>query len=384
MINCSDLLQKLIQFKTITPHDKQCFEFLKEILESMGFVVEIVEFTQDGYAPVKNLYAKKGIGGKNFCFAGHIDVVPTGDITKWSCDPFTGTIKDNMIYGRGVVDMKGAIAAFIHVLSRTVDEGNILGEHSISMLLTADEEGIAVNGIKKMVDWLSKKNEHIDFCLIGEPTSHHHIGDTIKIGARGSVTVHIEVFGKQGHVAYHEQTRNPIPILANIIEALSDKSFDNGNIFFQPSNLEFTNVVVGNIAENIVPQSAKGQCNVRFGNMHTAEDIVRTVKEVCSQYTEDYDITFHSSGEAFVTAHEEILHFAVESIREIQGFNPAVNTLGGTSDARFLAKFCPVIELGLLNQTAHQIDEHASLQDIDQLINIYDLILKKWHKHIAP
>jgi len=373
-----ELLQKLIKFKSVTPLDDGCIEFLKELLQSLNFECHIVEFHEEGFESVKNLYARLGKNGKNFCFAGHIDVVPSGKESAWIADPFSGININEIIYGRGAVDMKGAIAAFIEAIQRNIENGIISDGNSISLLITADEEGIAINGIKKMIPWLKNKNEKIDVCVIGEPTSNIHVGDVIKIGARGSINITIEVLGKQGHVAYHHLAENPINKLADIIKELELIKFDEGNIYFEPSNLEFTNLFVENEAVNMIPRSAIARCNIRFGNMHTAEGLSKTIEDICRKYTENFNLEWHSSGEAFITDYEGLAPIVSEAIKEVTGIDAQINTLGGTSDARFLTEYCSTVELGLLNSTAHQINESVSLRDMEILINIYVKILSKY------
>ena len=371
MNNVVKLLQDLIKFETVTPKDCGSLDFLKDILSKIGFSCHIVKFSEEGYDDVLNLYARLGEKGINLCFAGHIDVVPCGNQKHWDHPPFECHVSDDIVYGRGVVDMKGTIAAFIGAVDKFIKEDKM--EHnSISFLITGDEEGIAVNGTKKMLRWLEDRGEIIDYCIIGEPTSKDKVGDTIKVGARGSITTNIEVFGKQGHVAYHEIADNPVPKLASIIAALKELYLDDGNEYFQPSNLEFTNIFInGGTAENLIPASASVQFNIRFGNMHSADNLSKLVHNVCSRYAEEFKISWHSSGEAFVTTHDSILPIVVESIKKETGIIPNVNTLGGTSDARFMANKFQVLEIGLLNKTAHKVNEHASISDLKSITNIY-------------
>ncbi len=372
------LLQELIRFKSITPFDDGSMEFIKNLLTELGFVCKIVKFQDEGSEEVLNLYAKLGSKGFNFCFAGHVDVVPSGNPKNWSHDPFAGIAIDGSIYGRGAVDMKGAIAAFIEAVHRASENHSLNNENSISILLTSDEEGIAVDGIKKMIPWLNKHNEKIDACIIGEPTSSKKIGDTIKIGARGSINFTIEIFGKQGHVAYNQFTENPIPILSKIINELKAITLDQGDIYFQPSNLEFTNLFVANNAENVVPASAIANCNIRFGRAHTADSLVTLVNSICNKYTEKFHLSWRGSGEAFLTNHDTMIPKVTEAVFEVMGIKPDVNTFGGTSDARFLTTYCPVVELGLLNDTAHKIDEMVTIEDLENLTQIYLRVLKKF------
>ena len=373
----SKLLKELINFKSITPNDDGCLSFLKELLEGLGFECHLIEFHEEGLDDVKNLYARLGKNGINFCFAGHIDVVPAGNETLWKVPPFSGAIIDDVLYGRGAVDMKGALAAFISVLATSIKSGTLNSNNSVSFLITADEEGIALNGTKKMIPWLEAHNEKIDWCIIGEPTSAINVGDTIKIGARGSITLTIEVMGKQGHVAYHELADNPITTLTNIIKELKETSLDDGNLYFQPSNLEFTDLFVGNEVENLIPGAASARCNIRFGNMHTAKSLASWAESICKKHTKNFKIKWHSSGEAFLTNHDKLAPLVATAIKEVANIEPKINTLGGTSDARFLTNYCPTVELGLLNKTAHQVNESVSLADLNMLCKIYQRILHR-------
>ena len=312
------------------------------------------------------------------CFAGHADVVPVGDVSKWKYDPFLGQIQDGIIYGRGAVDMKGAIAAFIHAVNKikASEDLNVFKKHkAISLLITCDEEGDAINGTKPMLEWLDVKREKINMCIIGEPVSDAKVGDTIKIGARGSANFKLTVYGKQGHVAYNQFTCNPIPELAALIQHLYNHKIDRGSRLFEPSNLEFTSLGTSDSAENVIPYSAHAYFNVRFGEAHTAFSIKKELQKICEYFNIRFDLKCLSSSETFVSQHELVSQLASDSVAKVCGYTPCINTKGGTSDGRFIHQYCPVIELGLLSATAHQIDEHVSIEDLEKLSLIYQDII---------
>ncbi len=353
----------------MTPKDDGAMNLVKTILEGIGFSVKIIHFGE-GDERVLNLYAKFGNVGKNICFAGHVDVVPAGD--GWSYDPFFGHVENGKLYGRGAVDMKGAIAAAIHAAGSIIKNR---ADITISFLLTGDEEGIAINGTKKMLNWLLQQNEKIDVCILGEPTSHTMLCDTIKVGARGSITFDLVVYGEQGHVAYEHL--NPIDIMAQIALELTNYSFDDGDELFQDSNLEFTSLVSDSKAENLVPNVAMARFNVRFPISRTAANIAELVTNICKKCYNNVDLKWHSSGEAFLAEHAGISRVASDAIEAVMGFRPKINTFGGTSDARFIINHCKeVIELGLFTRMAHRVDEYAKISDIEKLSEIYLRILE--------
>ncbi len=366
-----EILQRLIMCKSITPNDDGVMNIIKTILEGIGFSVEIISFGEEGER-VLNLYAKFGTGDLNICFAGHVDVVPTGE--GWSHDPFAAHIEDGKLYGRGAVDMKGAIAAAICAVDLAI-KGGLKDGVAISFLLTGDEEGMAVNGIKKMVNWLSESGERIDVCILGEPTSDKILCDTIKVGARGSITFDLIVNGKQGHVAYEHI--NPIDIMAEIVSKLTNYDFNDGDTLFQDSSLEFTSLISDSKAENLVPNTAKARFNVRFPISKTAADVANLVLSICKECCDDIELSWHSSGEAFLASHENISQIAISAVDSVLGFKPKVNTFGGTSDARFIIKYCfEVMELGLFTKMAHGFDEYVKISDVEKLSKVYLKILE--------
>ncbi len=370
--------QQLIQCPSITPHEGGAISLLTETLKTLGFEIHKLRFEDDNSAPVENLYARLGTQGPCLCFAGHTDVVPTGEKSQWKVDPFAGEIIDGQVYGRGAVDMKGAIACFVAALAEFIDHHNGSPPYSISMLITGDEEGPAINGTKKVLKWLENRGEKIDACLVGEPTSQKFVGDTVKIGRRGSMGGNIQVLGTQGHVAYPEQADNPIYRLLDFLNAIKAKTLDTGTEFFAPSNLEITSIDVGNEATNIIPASATAQFNIRFNDTHTGSSLKQWMEQTAAQTAGDHKLNLHISGEAFRTNPGAMQDLVTQSIRDVTGTTPTISTSGGTSDARFIHHYCPVVELGLLNATAHQINERVAVKDLEQLTKIYAKILHQF------
>ena len=368
-------LQNLISCKSITPNDDGALPLLKSKLEELGFSCHLLIFEEAGYEPVMNLYARYGTDAPNLCFAGHTDVVPTGDITLWSHNPFSGIIDQEYLYGRGAVDMKGAIAAF---LGATKDFIKQQFSGSISFLITGDEEDIAINGTPKLLDWLKQKEESIDYCIVGEPTNPEKLGEMIKIGRRGSITFNLTVNGKQGHVAYPHNAINPITILTNILKELVDLKLDQGNEYFQPSNLEIVNLDVGNTADNVIPEQASAQFNIRFNDLHDSNSLIKKIDHICNQHTESYKLANRVSGESFITKPSAFTEQMKSSVEKIMNITPEYSTTGGTSDARFIKNICPVLEFGLINKTAHKIDEKICINDVANLQQIYYSMLEKF------
>lgn len=364
------LAQDLIKFPSITPTDAGIIDFLINLLEAHNFICQKLV-----YDDVTNLYARSGNSEPNVCFAGHTDVVPVGG--QWSVDPFEAVIKENKLIGRGVVDMKGAIAAFISAAIEFIHTNkNFKG--SISFLITGDEEGPATNGTKKVLEHLSLRGEKIDACIVGEPTSVKIVGDMIKYGRRGSISFHLKVLGKQGHVAYPHLADNPIDKLVDILNSLKSLKLDDGNEDFSPSNLEITNVVVNNPTGNVIPGKAEAFFNIRYNNIHSAESIINKIKEVCGEY----DLESKISAEAFLGNKDSpLIKDLISAIKKVRNIDPEISTTGGTSDARFIKNYAPVVELGLLNKTAHQVDEQAEIDDILELKKIYICFLESYYKN---
>jgi succinyl-diaminopimelate desuccinylase len=365
MIDSIKLSQELIRCKSVTPIDDGAIDLLISYLEPLGFKCHKLEFSDAGSEPVVNLYARLGTTGKNFCFAGHTDVVPTGD--GWQHDPFAAIIENGVLYGRGAVDMKPAIAAFIAASAEYVQEN----KNSISLLITGDEEGDAVNGTPKLLDWLRENNEQIDACIVGEPTNPETVGEMIKIGRRGSVNFALTVQGKQGHVAYPHNAENPFPALTAILAKLQSHDFADSNEFFAASNLEVTAIHSDNGASNVIPATARSNLNIRFNDTHTSAELIEFVEEICNSVTDDYELSYRVSGESFIGDAADLAQIVSSAVRKVTNHTPTLSTEGGTSDARFIKNICPVVEFGLINKTAHQKDEHVATADITTLQQVY-------------
>ena len=381
-INELKLAKKLIKFPSVTPRDAGAIKFLSKQLKLLGFTCKILEFKDKRSEPIKNLYARFGNKSPNLCYAGHTDVVPPGNIKDWTVNPFKPSVKKKHLIGRGANDMKSSIACFVSAVSKFLKKGKFNG--SISFLITGDEEGFAINGTKKVVDYLKKRKEKIDFCIVGEPTNPNKLGEMIKIGRRGSLTGKIEVLGTQGHVAYPHLSNNPINTLVSICKKLKEKKLDKGNKNFQPSNLEFTAINVDNKAHNVIPSRAKAQFNIRYNNYHNADSlkkkIISVVKNNCKINKSKFKIEFIVNGESFLTKPEKTIFMARKVIKKITKITPRFSTTGGTSDARFIRKIAPCLEFGLVNKTMHKVDECVSLSDLKKLTKIYLNILEEYFR----
>lgn len=369
------LARALIQCPSVTPDDGGTLDVLQGALETLGFVCTRLVFSEPGTPDVDNLYARRGNAEPNFCFAGHTDVVPTGDRDGWSVDPFAGELADGMLLGRGAADMKGAIAAFVAAVARHVETGAEGG--SISLLITGDEEGPSINGTIKVLNWLREQGEALSVCLVGEPTNPTVLGEMIKIGRRGSLSGALTVRGTQGHAAYPQLADNPIPRLLRILGRLTGRNLDDGTDYFQPSNLEITSIDVGNPAVNVIPGAASTQFNLRFNDQHTGDDLKTWIRDACEQEGADYELNFQPSSEPFVTPPGALSDTLTAAIEEVTGRTPELSTTGGTSDARFIKDHCPVAEFGLMSQTMHKVDECTSLDDLENLARIYAAVLRR-------
>jgi succinyl-diaminopimelate desuccinylase len=342
-----------------------------------------MEFQEKGTVKIKNLYAKIGNSSPNLCFAGHTDVVPVGDLKSWTVNPFGGVIKNQKLIGRGVSDMKGSIACFIAAVSEFLKK-NKKQKGSISFLITGDEETIAINGTKKVIEKLIQKKEKIDFCIVGEPTNESKLGEMIKIGRRGSMTGHLTIVGTQGHVAYPHASNNPSTIIVEVLNKIKKLKLDNGNKDFEPSNLEVTKITIDNTADNVIPAEAKASFNIRFNNLHTSTSLKKKFNKIFSSITKkskaSYKIKYHVSGESFLTRPNKTVYMIKNVIKKNTKINPILSTSGGTSDARFIKKIAPCIEFGLIAKTIHQVDEMAKIADLKKLKNIYLDILVNYFK----
>lgn len=370
------LAQALIRCPSVTPADAGALDVLAEPLRAMGFNCHRLHFEEAGTPPVDNLYARLGDGGRHFCFAGHTDVVPVGDLKGWTVDPFAAEIKDGVLFGRGATDMKGAISAFVSAVQSFLADlkGNPL-PGSISLLITGDEEGPAINGTRKMLDWLASQGETIDYCLVGEPTNPTKLGEMAKIGRRGSLNATLTVLGAQGHVAYPHLADNPLPRLVRLLNALDQEALDEGTDHFQPSNLEITTIDTGNQATNVIPATASARFNIRFNTCHTGESLTQFLSDRLTAIDPRHQLDIRVSGDAFLTAPGPFTELIADAVAGETGAKPALTTTGGTSDARFIKNVCPVAEFGLISQTMHKIDERVTIADLQALARIYRSVL---------
>ena len=372
------LAKDLIRKPSITPRDAGAINLLAKNLRSIGFNCKIINFKN-----VKNLYAKLGKSSPNFCYAGHTDVVPPGNIKNWTSNPFKPIVKNNKLIGRGANDMKASIACFVAAVSRFLNRNkNFKG--SISLLITGDEEGIAVNGTKRVVKYLKRKKEKINFCIVGEPTNPNKLGEMIKIGRRGSLTGRLTIIGSQGHVAYPHRANNPSNTLIKILKRIKDLKLDRGTKNFQPSNLEITKINIDNHADNVIPGSAEAVFNIRFNDKHSSSSLKRKLnkifKAVCKTNKSRLRVNYEVSGEAFLTKPNKTTYLVQNIIKKITGLKPKLSTSGGTSDARFIKNISPCLEFGLVGKTMHKIDESVSVSDLKKLTKIYENILVSYFK----
>ena len=375
------LAKELIKFPSITPVDAGVMKFLEKKLKKLGFKTKILEFKEKNFKPVKNLYARLGTKGPNFCYAGHLDVVPPGNIKDWTINPFRPSVKNGHLIGRGANDMKSSIASFVSAVSRFLNENkNFNG--SISLLITGDEEGDAVNGTRKVVEYLLKKREKINFCLVGEPTNPNKLGEMIKIGRRGSLTGKLKIFGLQGHVAYPHRANNPSTTIIEILKKIKEIRFDKGTKDFQATNLEVTKINIDNKADNVIPATAEASFNIRFNNKHSSVSIKKKLNKIFSKISKKnkarYKVEYKVSGEAFLTKANKTTFMVQKVIKKITKIKPKLSTTGGTSDLRFIRKISPGLEFGLVGKTMHKVDEAVSIKDLNNLTKIYKNILKNY------
>jgi succinyl-diaminopimelate desuccinylase len=359
----------LIRCNSVTPEDGGAIGTLAAMLERLGFTCHELTFDSSGPA-IRNLYARLGDSVPNFCFAGHTDVVPPGQ--GWTVDPFGAQVIDGKLFGRGAVDMKGAIAAFVAAVARF---GKPAG--SISFLITGDEEGPAVDGTVKVLDWLAARGETLDCCLVGEPTNPRRLGEAMKIGRRGSMNTRLTVFGTQGHAAYPHLADNPIPRLLAILNKVTEKPLDQGSEHFEASTLALTTVDVGNPATNVIPATARAGFNIRFNDLHSGAKLQEWIKGIVAEVGGETELSFEVSGESFLTQPGALSQSVADAIRTVTGLEAELSTSGGTSDARFIKNACPVVEFGLVNQTMHKSDEHVPVAHLEQLTEIYRAVLDR-------
>lgn len=374
------LTRDLIRCPSVTPADAGALGVLERALKAAGFETHRLIFSAPGTPDIDNLFAKIGAGRPHLAFAGHTDVVPTGDVAHWRFDPFSGEIAEGRIFGRGASDMKGAIAAFVAAtLSVIAARGAPKG--AISLLITGDEEGPSINGTAKLLDWAKARGEVFDHCIVGEPTNVSALGDTIKIGRRGSLNGTIRVIGKQGHAAYPRRAENPAPVIARIVAALSAHEFDRGTQHFERSNLEVTSIDVGNPATNVIPAEARAQFNIRFNDAWTLATLQERIRAVIAEAAGATNVEVEflpSNAVSFLTQPGDFTDLVARAVKDVTGVTPELSTSGGTSDARFITRDCPVVEFGLVNETIHAVDENARVEDIDALTAVYRRIIESY------
>jgi succinyl-diaminopimelate desuccinylase len=382
MTDALSIARDLLRCRSVTPADAGALGVLESLLKAAGFEVQRVTFSEPGAADIDNLYARIGTSAPHLAFAGHTDVVPAGDETAWSHGAFAGEVKDGWLYGRGAVDMKGGIACSVAAVLQYLAAHGGRPKGSISFLITGDEEDIAVNGTIKLLPWVIARGEKFDHCVLGEPSNLEQIGDCIKIGRRGSLSGTLIVDGIQGHVAYPQRAANPVPDIAALIVALTEEPLDHGSAAFQPSNLEFTSVDVGNRATNVIPAEARARFNIRFNDHHDQASLRALVEQrmtkACGNRIRAWIEWQPSNSNVFVTKPGAFTDLAVAAIQEVTGRKPELSTSGGTSDARFITSHCPVIEFGLVGQTMHQIDERTAVADLETLTRIYRGLLERY------
>ena len=380
-INDIQLAKELIKFPTVTPVDAGIMKFLEKKLTSIGFKTKILEFKDRNSKPVKNIYARIGTKSPNFCYAGHVDVVPPGNIKNWSSHPFKPTIKNGRLIGRGSSDMKTSVASFISAVNEFLNKKKKFNG-SISLLITGDEEGVAINGTKKVVEYLIKKKEKINFCLVGEPTNPSQMGEMIKIGRRGSITGYLNIFGKMGHVAYNHKAINPSTCIIDILKSLKKIKLDSGSKNFQASNLEITKISINNDADNVIPGDAKATFNIRFNDKHNSTSLKKKlnflIKKICKKYKCKFKIEYMISGESFITKPNKITFMIKKIIKKNTRVNTKLSTSGGTSDARFIRKISPCLEFGMVGASMHQVDENIKIKDLKTLTKIHREILDQF------
>ncbi len=376
------LTRDLVRCPSITPQEGGALDYLEEMLSQAGFTCHRLPFSDSDTPDVDNLYARIGHSAPHLCFAGHSDVVPPGDEADWTYPPFAGEVHDGVLYGRGSADMKGGIACFIAATARYLQRHGLPKAGSISFLITGDEEGPAINGTSKMLDWLEQANEVPDHCVVGEPSNPEKVGQAIKIGRRGSLNGWLTIEGKQGHAAYPHLANNPIPGLLRVLSALLAEPLDTGTAHFAPSNLEITSIDVDNPTVNVIPARARAQFNIRFNDRHSGHSLMRLLHRKVSAALEGnnlaFKLDFQLSGESFLTQPGPLIDTMSKAIREITGRTPELSTGGGTSDARFITRLCPVIEFGLVNATIHKVDEQVPVADLELLTKIFERFLSNY------
>lgn len=375
-VDSLELARALIRCPSVTPEDGGALGVLADALSGLGFRCDRLTFSEDGTPDVGNLFARFGTGGPHLCFAGHTDVVPVGDESAWTADPFGAEIRGETLYGRGAADMKGAVAAFVGAASRFLAARGAGFDGSISLMITGDEEGPAINGTAKMLAWLAERGEVPDSCLIGEPTNPDRLGEAVKIGRRGSLAARISVSGVQGHTAYPHLADNPLPRLVRMLSALAGARLDEGTEHFQPSDLQITTIDVGNPAANVIPAAGSAAFNIRFNDLHSGASLKRWIEDRLAEAGGGSALDVHVSGEAFLTPPGRFTRLLARAVEAKTGAAPELGTAGGTSDARFVKDYCEVAEFGLVGRTMHKVDERVRLADLRALGEIYETVIE--------
>ena len=374
------IARALLACPSVTPADGGALGLVASLAAALGFAIDRPVFAEPGTPDIENLFAKRGETGPHFVFAGHTDVVPPGDVARWRHDPFAGQIEDGILSGRGAVDMKGGIAAVLAALGRLARDGKTL-PGSVSLLITGDEEGPSINGSVKLLKWAAERGERFDAAVVGEPTNPESIGDAIKVGRRGSLSGTVTVTGRQGHVAYPHLAENTIPSVMRLAQALIATPLDGGNDRFQPSNLELVSLDVGNPSWNVIPREARARFNIRFNDQWSRETLDAELRARLAAAAEgaDWALTLESpSSDSFLTRDEALIGMLSDAVEAVVGRRPALSTNGGTSDARFVKDYCPVVEFGLVGQTMHQVDERVPVADLEVLTEVYVAFLERW------
>ena len=371
-----ELAQNLIRCPSVTPEEGGALVLIESLLKSMGFRCHRLVFEEVGTPTVDNLYARFGTNGPVFGYGGHTDVVPLGDAAAWTLDPFAAQISEGQVWGRGASDMKGSVAAFVAATQQFLDKHGPDFGGSIALVITGDEEGPAINGTVKILEWMQANGEIMDACVVGEPTNPERLGDMIKIGRRGSLNGWLTVEGAQGHVAYPHLADNPLPRLLRLTDALVNTHLDDGSAYFPASHLNITDIHTGNPATNLTPMSGTVRFNIRFNDLHSGESLTRDIYEILDAANAGpYKLTINVSGESFLTPPGPLSKLVSNAVEKVTGRVPVHSTTGGTSDARFIKNMCPVVECGLVSSTIHKVNEHAAVDDIQQLTRIYHEIL---------
>jgi succinyl-diaminopimelate desuccinylase len=371
------LAEALIRRPSVTPQDAGALPHLAAELEKLGFTCHLQTFEEPGTDPILNLYARIGAGGRNFCFAGHTDVVPPGPREAWTSDPFVPIVRDGMLVGRGAADMKAAVACFAAAAAQFLAARGKEFGGSISLLITGDEEGVSINGTRKVLDWLTARGEKLDACLVGEPTNVAALGDMIKIGRRGSLNATVTVRGTQGHTAYPHLADNAAHRLVKILSALLAEPLDRGTQHFQPSTLELSTIDIGNPATNVIPGQARAVFNIRYNDTWSSASIEKYLRQKLDPLAQGkYDLAIQVSGESFLIPPGEVSNLLAKAITRVTNRTPELSTAGGTSDARFIHRYCPVAEFGMVGQTMHKADESVPVADLRHLTEIYRLVLE--------